>query len=209
MSEQILRERDYTFILVRTADSWDPDHTLFVEWRAAISALISLAKVCAGYDRDGINAYLATEPFQKKVCGSVDDLTQLFNPKHPPRITNLIPSLRDGLNYHFARQTLTHATNGEIILILLDHIPNSETELTTVLVNATKRFNEQDPTADPYSLGISFVLVGQDPETETYLNFLDNELHTLGAQRDIVDARSWKTLRTKPIRETLLAALTD
>jgi hypothetical protein len=209
MSEQLLRERDYTFILVRTAVSWDPDHALFVEWRAAISALIALAKVCSGYDRDGINAYLATDPFQKKVCGSVEDLTQLFNPKHPPQSTTLIPSLRDALNYHFARQTLTHATNGEIILILLDHIPNPEIELTTLLVNATKKFNDQDPKANPYPLGISFVLVGQDPDTETYLTFLDNELHTLGAKRDIVDARSWKSLRTKPIRETLLAALTD
>lgn len=209
MSERLLRHRDYTFIIVRDPASWSPDHPDFGPWREVQAAIIDIGKICDAYERDGINVYFASKPFQKTICTDVKALAQAFQLSNPPQTRDLRASLRDAINYFVSRRGKRLGSNGELILVLLDETPEDQEGVIKELVYATRMMDQRPEHVANYELGVCFILVGLDPQAEAFLQFLDDNLENRGARHDIVDTRSWRDLRSKPIKQLLIDALMD
>ncbi|MCS6959201.1 MAG: hypothetical protein RMK91_04050 [Pseudanabaenaceae cyanobacterium SKYGB_i_bin29] len=211
MADKQLLRRDYTFIFVREAASWQNNHPNFLAWREAQTAIIELAKQCSKYDRSGIDIYFATTPPQRKTEGSPADLAKVFQLKEPIAANDLLSSFRSArlprrqmaLDNHFAD---IEPGKKETIVVFLDHLPEQQTEIVQALVEATKKI---DGEREAYRLGVSFVLIGDNEEAKTFLNFLDDELGVAGAAHDIVDAKGWRAMKQSSIEKFLLDALLD
>jgi len=203
MADKQLLKREYTFIFVREADSWQENHPNFLPWREAQGAIVELAKQCVKYDRSGIDIYFATTPPQRKRGGNVADLAKVFQVKTPPPANDLLSSLQAALDNHFAN---LEEGKKETIIVVLDHLPNDQEGIIQCLVDATKKIDVEN---DAYSLGISFILIGDDEEAKAFLNFLDDELEVRGATHDMVDAKGWMAIKNSSIEKFLLDALLD
>jgi hypothetical protein len=58
-------------------------------------------------------------------------------------------------------------------------------------------------------LAISFIQVGSDPNTTKFLKTLDDELQTLGAKFNIVDAVTVEDIKNMTLQDVLLNAIVD
>ncbi|MFN3361666.1 MAG: hypothetical protein ACK421_09610 [Pseudanabaenaceae cyanobacterium] len=203
MTDKQLLRRDYTFIFVREGESWRSDHPNFLAWREAQTAIIELAKRCSKYDQSGIDIYFATTPPQRKTEGTPADLAKLFQLKEPVAADDLLSSLQLALDSHFAD---IEPGKKETIVIFLDHLPAQQAEIVQALVEATKKIDAEQ---EAHRLGVSFVLIGDNAEAQTFLNFLDDELEVAGAVQDIVDAKGWRAMKQSAIEKFLLDALLD
>ncbi len=203
MADKQLLNREYTFIFVREAESWNSNHPNFQPWREAQMAIVELGKKCVKYDRSGIDIYFATNPPQRKTGGNVTDLAKVFQVKDAPPADDLLASLNDALDNHFDH---IEPDRKETIIVVLDHLPNDKEAIVNTLIEATKKIDQEN---EAHRLGISFVLIGENEEAESFLNFLDDELEAAGASHDIIDAKGWMAIKQSSIEKFLLDALLD
>ncbi len=211
MSENnsLLKNRDYTFIFARSPESWSSSHPYYQHWVAAQIKIIDLAKHCQLLDNDGITVYFASSPFIKHTNTEVIKLAQLFQIKNPPETIDLVSSLQDAIDDYFQRRDAKKTKNGDIILVLIDKIPNDQESLINLIMNATEKIDLIPGTENSYELGISFLQIGEDPATKEYLTYLDDHLVEAGAKCDIVDTKLWYEIKQKSLRDILIQALVD
>lgn len=203
MADKQLLNREYTFIFVREAESWQSSHPNFQSWREAQMAIVELGKQCVKYDRSGIDIYFATNPPQRKTGGNVTDLAKVFQVKDAPSADDLLASLKAAIDNHFEH---IEPDRKETIIVVLDHLPNDQEGIINTLVEATQKIDQENET---YRLGISFVLIGDNEDAKTFLNFLDDQLEAAGASHDIIDAKGWMAIKQSSIEKFLLDALLD
>lgn len=210
IAKSMLDNRDYSFILARSPESWAYKDPSFIHWKQAETAIIKIAKQCQEYDPDGICVYSAIEPFEKYNKTKVAKLAQILRRQNPPEI-KIDPSapLEDALNNYFLRRESYIYRNGEIILVFLDKKPEQYERLFEVIIEATKKVTPTRQRGKIYELGISFIQIGEDKETADFLDFLDDDLQTIGAKHDIVDAKNWLTINKLAIDKFLKDALFD
>ncbi len=209
MSKLLLNNRDYTFILGRSPETWSEENPYFLHWREAHTAIIKLAKRCQEYDPNGICVYYAFQPFEKYDKTDVDKIAEMLQKKAPPQESDIIPSLEDALNNYFNRRDSQKYNNGETIFLLLDKKPHNYKKLINIIVEATKKVNIRQETGTTYELALSFIQIGDDIDTTEFLKFIDDDLQTIGAQHDIVDANKWYVIERDSIQKLLEDALFD
>ncbi|MDJ0702169.1 MAG: hypothetical protein QNJ46_02720 [Leptolyngbyaceae cyanobacterium MO_188.B28] len=207
--KQLLKDRDYTFILARSPETWSSQHPYNMEWIGAQTAIINLAKRCSQYDDDGLSLYLASEPYQKIMRADVNQLARFFQNQAQSTEIDIFSPLKDALEDYFSRRNIGISRNGEMIFVILDIIPPEKEILIELIVKATERMDIIKEEDNKHELGIVFLQVGNDAPTKEFLTVLDDQLHDKGARHDIVDAKFWYDARKSSIDNFLVNALMD
>ncbi len=208
-NNSLLKNRDYTFIFARSAESWSSSYQYYEHWVAAQIKIINLAKHCQLLDDDGITVYFASSPFIKHANTEVIKLAELFQLKNPPEKMDLVSSLQDAIDDYFQRRDAKQTKNGDTILVLVDKISNEQEFLIDLIMNATEKIDLIAGTENSYELGISFLQIGEDQTTKEYLTYLDDHLVDAGAKCDIVDTKLWNEIKQKSFTDVLIDALVD
>lgn len=205
MSDNLLKQRDYTIILAKNAvQNLGKPPGLEQQWQKAEKSIINLAKKCEELDPDGITLYIASTPFQKYEGVNSEILTQIFQQDYAVQTLNLVDILKVVIENYFKHKTEgTQKANGEIIIIVLDSEPENRRSIIKLLVEATQKINSRQ------ELGIMFAQVGDDVIARGFLNTLDDDLHRAGAKLDIVDTKVLGEIEAKDIPNFLLNALFD
>ncbi|NES19606.1 MAG: hypothetical protein F6K41_11920 [Symploca sp. SIO3E6] len=205
MSESLLHNRDYTVVIARSSSRTSPvPPGLEKQWLVAQDSLITLVKKCEELDPDGITIYIASTPWQKYEHKTSAALVEIFQGQYASDNINLLDTLQAALDSYFSRKASKLAKeNGEIIIVLLDHEPKKRMALVKLLVEASKKVDNQE------ELGIMFAQVGDDFIARGFLNALDDDLHKAGAKVDIVDTKVLTELEESAIAEFLINTLYD
>jgi hypothetical protein len=210
-SLQLLRERDYTVIIARTAIEHAANPPRFAErWAAAQTAVKALIQYCEELDPDGLTLYVSRRS-EQCLCSFVryqwvtsDWLMQIVEENYPPRGTNLQEVLQEALNNYFVRKALgLTKKNGEIIIVLLDGEPDDRLAVARSIKVATQKL-ETDA-----ELGIGFVQIGEDWIARGFLRALDDDLQHSGAKFDIVDTKFVNEIKSEALTDFLLDVLLD
>ena len=185
-SETLLKNRDYTIMVAKTAPSIASTPPGYANrWAAAHTAILQLAQVCETFDPDGIALYIscrdAAKGFQSYQNLLAQELGQVLDRHFPPDNLNLLEGLTMVLDRYFAQKVAhTNKPNGAMILVLIDGEPQERMAISRLLVHATAKLDRDD------ELGIGFVQLGDDLIARGFLNALDENLQAAGAKFDIV-----------------------
>ncbi len=186
MSDTLLRDRDYSIIVAKTAPSVASTPPGYANrWAAAHAAILQLAQLCETFDPDGIALYIscrdAVKGFQSYQNLLPEHLEQVLERHFPPDNLNLLDGLTMVLDRYFAQKAAqTTKPNGAMILVLIDGEPKDRMAIARLLVHATEKLDRDS------ELGIGFVQLGDDLIARGFLNALDENLQTAGAKFDIV-----------------------
>lgn len=211
MDESLLKNRDYTFIVARTADDSLPLAPRFADrWTAAMDAIANLAQHCEVYDPDGITLYIARQ--DKETTGEFscyegvtsDRLMTTIRQHFPPPRVALQPVLKTALDSYFARKAAGKTkANGEIILVVLDGEPSDRMAIARTIRDASNQIEMDE------ELGISFVQIGDDAIAAGFLSALDRNLQANGARFDIVHTKQLDQIQPDSITEFLINTVLD
>ncbi len=207
-TERLIRDRDFSFVLCRSIESWSPDHPLFPVWQSVQPSIIDLARKCLSYDRNGINLYWASDPVQEYRSQNLVSLAQMFQHKNPPITNNLLGAMEKVITYYFSRRDWKLNVNGEIVIVLLDQVPPESERIVELMLDTSQKLGTEKEEARGYELGILFIQVGEDEAVRQFLNFLDDDLEKLGAH-DLIDAKHWSHIGKTSLSAFLEGALVD
>ena len=185
-SETLLKNRDYSIILAKTAPSVTNTPPGYANrWSAAHTAILQLAQLCETFDPDGISLYVscrdAAQGFQSYRHVLSAQLAEVLDRHFPPDHLNLLEGLTMVLDRYFA-QKAAQATksNGAMILVLIDGEPQDRIAISRLIVHTTQKLDRDQ------ELGIGFVQLGDDLIARGFLHALDENLQAAGAKFDIV-----------------------
>lgn len=99
------------------------------------------------------------------------------------------------------------STKPIIIVVVTDGVPNSESSLVRLIVDATKRLTAEGLNRD--ALGISFIQTGRDKNATRFLERLDDNLTEEGATMDIVNCLTIEDVEGLSTKQILERALDD
>lgn len=209
MDTSLLQNRDYTFILARTADDNGVKPPGFAQrWLEAQACVLALAEQCEAFDPDGITIYVAMHcaeticRFQKYSQVTSANLTQIFEENASPYRINLCEVLQAALQDYLDRKARgATKVNGEILIVLVDGEPADRMGIARVIKEATQHLDSEA------ELGIGFVQIGEDLLAKGFLAALDNNLQSVGAKFDIVSTRLLETIESGSLSEFLLDIL--
>lgn len=201
----MLENRDYTLIIDNSASMAKLSATGDTSrWLALQESTLALARKCEEFDSDGITVYLFSRKFERFDHVTSAKVAQIFAEEIPADSTNLVGVLQDAFDNYFARKSTGNAKpNGEIILVITDGTKDNKQAVCDIIINATHKMDT------PHELGISFIQVGDDPETGKFFASLDNKLQTIGAKFDICDTIKLTDLEEMSLAEVLINAICD
>jgi hypothetical protein len=203
--DQLLKNRDYTFILAREASpSASAPPGLKHQWRIAEKSILAIARHCEELDANGLNIYLATNPYQKIAQTNSNALLLLFEDSYATPEVRLFEALQAAIADYFQhQQNKKTPSSGDIILVILDSEPTQQREIVKLLVETTQKMD------DPNSLGIMFAQVGDNPMERGFLQSLDDDLAIAGAKFDLVDTKILGKIAPDDIENFLLNSIFD
>jgi len=211
MSELLLRSRDYTVIVAKTASNSAALAPGFeTRWLDAQAAILALLQKCQEYDPDGITLYISSKDYQaadfrcyRQV--TAEQLGAIFEQNYPPAALDLRSGLQIALDDYFERREKRQTkSNGEIMIVLIDGEPLDRMAIVRTIVAATHRMDVD------CELGIGFVQVGNDLIARGFLEALDENLRgAVGARFDIVNTRVLQEIQPNCLTEFLLDILRD
>lgn len=207
MSEELLKNRDYTVIVAKTAAGVGVAPPKFEErWATAHDAIVELAQICERFDPDGITIYISSKDhadgcFKQYKQVTSDRIPAIFDENYPPEELNLLDGLQVALSDYFvARAANQSKPNGAIVVVLIDGEPRDRMSIVKTIVQATEQMETDE------ELGIGFAQVGDDLIATGFLTALDEDLRSqANAKFDIVHTRILNT--TEP--SSLTNFLTD
>lgn len=195
MSDELLRNRDYTVIVAKTAAGVGVAPPNFEErWATAHDAIVGLAQTCERFDPDGITIYISSKDhtdgcFKQYKQVSSEQISVIFDENYPPEELNLLDGLQVALNDYFASKAANQTKpNGAIIVVLIDGEPRDRMNIVKTIVKATEQIETDE------ELGIGFAQVGDDLIAKGFLTALDEDLRSqANAKFDIVHTRALDT----------------
>lgn len=200
----MLDQRDYTLIIDKSGSMSNTDRgTNKSRWEIVKESTLALARKCDQLDPDGITVYLFSGKFKRYDRVSAAKVEQIFQENEPMGGTNLTAVLQDAVNSFFQRKKAGQVKAGETILIITDGEPDDRRSVFEVIIEATKRM-EQDA-----ELALSFIQVGSDSSATDFLKALDDKLEGVGAKFDIVDTVTLADMEDMTLAEVLLSAVND
>ncbi|MCS6813103.1 MAG: hypothetical protein NZ772_05960 [Cyanobacteria bacterium] len=211
MSNVLLRDRDYTFIVAKSKRAAAENLPVITRrWLSAQDAIVALAKQCEGFDGDGITVYINpassgnSELFQRYDHLRSHELDQVFAENIPLDSLNLNTVLQMALDDYFERKTAKRTkVNGEIVLVVTDGEPQDRRAIVKTIVNATQRMDVDE------ELGIGFIQIGDDALARGFLTVLDDDLRVAGAKFDIVHTRLLSDIESSSLAAFLVETITD
>lgn len=191
MADVILKDRDYTVIIAKTAGSLVTAPPHFEQrWTDARAAIVALAQTCEQLDPDGITIYISSKhstagAFEQHKQVTPTQVETIFEQNYPPETLSLLDGLKLALDDYFTRKAAQQTKpNGAIIIVLVDGEPSDRASVVKAIVQATEQIDVDE------ELGIGFVQVGDDLIARGFLNALDQDLRSqAGAKFDIVHTR--------------------
>jgi hypothetical protein len=209
MNEDLLRDRDYTVIIAKTASERAINPPKFTErWTSAESAIMALIQKCQDFDPDGITLYVScrspeeTCMFKKYEQVKATELTQLVQAGYPPEQVDLQTVLESALEGYFKRKAAQKTKpNGELIVVLLDGEPSDRMAVAKLIKNTTHQLSSDQ------ELRINFVQIGDDGIVHGFLSALDENLQSVGAKFDIVSTKFLSEIQPNSLTEFLLETL--
>ena len=205
-TDVLLKDRDYTLIIAKTATEQPIRPPGFAErWEKAHAAVLALALTCETFDPDGITLYVSCRD-EDETCifrhynhVTSTQLIEIIEENYPPAQLNLDWVLKTAIDRYFQRQAIGKTkANGEMILVLLDGEPNDRLTITKTIVEATHKM-ERDK-----ELAIGLVQVGEDYLARGFFQALDENLQSAGARFDIVYTQVLDTIEPNCLTEFLL-----
>lgn len=209
MNEALLRDRDYTVIIAKTASERSINPPRFAErWITAESAVMTLIQKCQDFDPDGITIYIScrspeeTCMFKKYEQVKTAELSQVIQAGYPPEKVDLQIVLQTALDSYFDRRSAQRTKpNGELILVLLDGEPSDRMAVAKLIKTTTHQLNSDQ------ELRINFVQIGDDGIAHGFLSALDENLQSVGAKFDIVSTKLLEEIQPTSLTEFLLETL--
>lgn len=209
MRDNLLEDRDYTIIIARSDGSRDPEHPWYEEWVEAQASLIDLAKKCQEFDSDGITVYEASTPMWKYKNSNVARLAEILrrqNTEHDsanPTEINLGDPLKGAFSDYFDLKTKATGKKGAVIVVVLDEQPQNTAAVAEILVSAANKIDKDE------EIGVSFIQIGDDLQTQKFLTDLDKNLQAQGAKFDIVNTKFWHEIKRSSVVQFLIGAIND
>lgn len=209
MNEALLRDRDYTIIIAKTASERSINPPKFAErWTTAESSILTLIQKCQDFDPDGITLYVSCRSpeeicmFKKYEQVKAVELAQIVQAGYPPEKVDLQTVMESALESYFNRKSARQTKqNGELILVLLDGEPSDRMAIAKLIKNTTHQLDSDQ------ELRINFVQIGDDGIAHGFLNALDENLQSVGAKFDIVSTRLLEEIQPTSLTEFLLETL--
>lgn len=210
MPDTLLKNRDYTVIVAKTATN-NPQALPGFEhrWSSAEAAIMTLVEKCQEFDPDGVTIYISSQeqapiPFKKYEQVTAGKLGAIFQENYPPEILNLLEVLKIALDDFLNRKASGQMKqNGEIILVVVDGEPGDRMALVRAIVQATQQIERDE------ELGIGFVQIGNNLLAKGFLQALDENLHSAGAKFDVVHTKELEDIPPTCLTEFLLDIIRD
>ena len=199
-----LNMRNYVVVIDRSGSMSDSvSNTNFTtRWNYAKESVISLARKCAEYDKDGIDVYTFNRTFQRFPNTTPDKVVEIFNQVSPNGGTDFVPVLTDVINNHF-----NHSDKPTSVIVVTDGEPTDgiqgQRNLANLIVSATKKMESDN------ELGISFIQIGNDKSARDFLKKLDDDLMSVGAKFDICDTKTCDEIENMSLDQVLLDIVND
>jgi hypothetical protein len=210
MTEVLLKERDYTIIVAKTAvELYKAPPGYKNRWENAYNSIMKLVQACEELDTDGINVYVSCgdntgKGFQQYKNVTSDKVGQVMAAHYPPEKLELFGVLQTALDDYFARKASGEAKpNGEIIIVLIDGEPSDRRAISKLIIRTTEKI------ASASELSIGFVQIGDDLIARGFLKSLDDDLTSAGAKFDIVDTKVLEDVEAYSLTEFLLNVIND
>ena len=201
----MLHDRDYTLIIDRSGSmsTLDPIENQS-RWSIVENCTLALAQQCEQFDLNGLSVHFFSNHFKRYRNISSSKVQEIFQENEPQSGTNLTIVLQDAFNNYFQRKADGQTKpNGETIIVLTDGEPEHGISVSEVIVKASQQIERDE------ELAISFIQVGSDPKATKFLKTLDDELQTLGAKFNIVDAVTVEDIKNMTLQDVLLNAIVD
>jgi hypothetical protein len=208
-SLELLKDRDYTIVLARTAQAY-PATPPVSRWQDAYQSVLLLVQQCEALDPDGITLYVSCQGndahciFRKYEHVTSQNLIAVVETHYPPNVVALDVVIPEALDDYLKRKAagVTKA-NGEILLVMLDGEPSDLLEIARSIVHTTHQLDRDE------ELGIGFVQIGQDPIATGFLKALDQNLKENGAKFDIVHTKVLDSISPDCLLDFLQNVLDD
>jgi hypothetical protein len=205
----LLKNRDYTVVLARTAT----DSPMCLSeadrlWQEAQLSILTLVQQCEKLDPDGITLYVSCDPaesgcqFRKYDHVKGINLMAVLGEYYPPHEIDLQRVLSKALNDYFIRKRAGVARlNGEIILVLLDGEPRGRPEIAFAIAQASQSLDCNE------ELGIGLIQLGNSQAVQRFCQALDVHLQKVGAKFDIVYTTAIEAVGSSGLTTFLLNVL--
>jgi uncharacterized protein with von Willebrand factor type A (vWA) domain len=198
-----VQEKDYTMIIDKSGSMSKKDMpNNQSRWQAAAETTYAIAAKVFEFDPDGIDIWLFANSCQQFRNQTPEKVEQIFKENEPFGGTNMAEVLRKALDEYFLkRDTGRLQLNGELILVVTDGEPDNQKDVIDVLTSASRRLMPKD------KLLINFIPIGKDPAAHQFMKYLDTQLASHGAPRDIVEVMDVKEIEQHGIKQAILNTL--
>ena len=192
-----LKDRDFYLLIDASGSMGTQLPNGQTRWKAAEEGTLAIARKANQFDTDGLT--LVVFSGRPKLYDNVTDkdVARIFNENEPNGSMNLAAALKMA----FDKINNAKNPNGNILVIVTDGAPDSESDVTKAIIEQTKK-QEKDE-----DLGILFVQIGDDFNAKKFLTMLDDDLEKEGAKFDIVDTMTMDDVGDKSLTEVLEAAI--
>ncbi|AFZ04576.1 VWA domain-containing protein [Calothrix sp. PCC 6303] len=201
----MLENRDYTLIIDKSGSMSKKDQEgNKSRWNLMEESTFALASKCEEFDPDGITIYTFSRNFKRYDNVNSSKVEQIFSENEPKGNTALAEVLQDALQNYLQRKIKPeNKRDGETILVVTDGKPDDQEKVAKVIIQATQDIEKEK------ELAICFIQIGNEKEAADFLNFLDDELKSMGAKYDIVTTVSLLDIENEELtfKEVLLRAI--
>jgi len=140
-------------------------------WEAAKESTYALAAKMFELDANGIDIWVFSNKNKCYPSVKPEKVSQIFQENEPCGGTAMADVLKNALDAYFSkRDTGGSKEGGDLIFVVTDGEPDSQGDVTDVLVKASQRLRFSD------NLAVHFIQVGNDSTATQFLKFLDEEL---------------------------------
>jgi hypothetical protein len=155
------------------------------------------------FDSNGITVVPFAKSFKKyeNVDGGVDLINKIFTENEPNGSTDTAGVVKDVIDEYLATKG-TETCKPVIIICVTDGVPDDESALVKVIVNATKKIATRE------EIGLLFVQVGNDAHAHEFLKRLDDNMTNEGAALDIVSAITMDEMENISLTDAIINSLT-
>lgn len=224
MTDKDLSLYDYAIVVDRSGSMGTKDCPGGISrWAQAKDWAKSIAQKAGQYDSDGIDVVFFDDSLVTYEGVTASKVDELFRKLGPSGSTDTAKAINYVLQGYFNRRNGVSSKKGLfggmfskpekkdpfaknnakplIIICITDGTPNSQSELRSVIIDATKKIDSDQ------EIGITFIQVGNDNGARKFLKELDDNL--TGAKYDIVDCKDYEEMSNTSIEEVFLAAVND
>lgn len=201
MTQEELKKYDFIVLVDKSGSMSEQDCPQGKSrWDYAQENTLAIARECMKYDDNGITVGVFASKLRlyENVTDGAGQLKKIFQENQPSGSTDTAGALKRVIDEYLASKA-----KPIIVVVMTDGIPDDESALVRVIVNATKKIASRE------EIGLEFIQIGKDAHAKDFLNRLDNNLTKEGAALNIVNCVDSDELGDRLISDVLIASLTE